>query len=98
MGRIIYLPFLLLFLLAGNLAVAQVGEIRGKVVEKGTKEGVAFASVAAFLNGAQVQGTVTDIDGNYSIKPLTPAKYDVKATSVGYTPAEVKGVLVSADK
>ncbi len=97
MGRKLYLPLFLISILGLN-ALAQTGEIKGRVLEKGTKEGVPFASVAALLGGSQVQATVTDIDGNYSIKPLNPGKYDVKATSVGYSPFEKTGVIVSTDK
>jgi len=97
MGKKFYVALFVL-VLTGINGIAQTGEIRGKVTEKGGKEGIPFASVAALLNGTQVQATVTDFDGNYSIKPLNPGKYDVKATSVGYQPQEIKGVLVSTDK
>ncbi|MBP6334923.1 MAG: TonB-dependent receptor, partial [Bacteroidia bacterium] len=96
MGRKFYLP-LCVFLLTAVSSFAQTGEIRGKVTEKGGNEGIPFASVAALLNGTQVQATVTDFDGNYSIKPLNPGKYDVKATSVGFQSQELKGVVVSVD-
>src|SRR6185295_11076280 len=96
MGRKIYLPLFIITLFSFS-AFAQSGEIRGRVLEKGKNEGVPFASVAALQDGAQIQATVTDIDGNYSIKPLTPGRYDVKATCVGYSPAQTSGVLVSID-
>ncbi|HNS12536.1 MAG TPA: carboxypeptidase regulatory-like domain-containing protein [Bacteroidia bacterium] len=97
MGRKFYLPLFVLVLL-GTSSFAQTGEIRGKVTEKGGNEGIPFASVAALLNGTQVQATVTDFEGNYSIKPLNPGKYDVKATSVGYQASQISGVIVSSDK
>lgn len=97
MGRKFYLPLVVLILF-GFSALAQTGEIRGKVTEKGGKEGIPFASVAAFSNGAQIQAAVTDFDGNFVIKPLPPGKYDVKATTVGYQPSMRTGVLVTVDK
>ncbi|MBK9543451.1 MAG: carboxypeptidase-like regulatory domain-containing protein [Bacteroidetes bacterium] len=97
MGRKFYLP-LIAMLFIGIGAFAQSGEIRGKVTEKGGKEGVPFASVAALLNGTQIQAAVTDFDGNFSIKPLNPGKYDVKATCVGYNAQAIQGVLVTIDK
>lgn len=97
MGRKLYVLLLLLLCLCG-VSYAQTGEIRGRVTEKGGAEGVPFASVAAMLNGVQVQATLTDFDGNYVIKPLNPAKYDVKVTCVGYTAKETRGVLVTTDK
>lgn len=98
MGRKFYLPLILISFFFGTAVLAQTAEIRGKVTEKGTNEGIPFASVAAFMGGSQVQGSVTDIDGNYVIKPLNPGKYSVKATSIGYSPAEVSNILVAESK
>jgi outer membrane receptor protein involved in Fe transport len=98
MGRKIYLPFLFAFFFISTASFAQSGEIRGKVVEKSNGKPVAFATVAVFLNGTLTSGATTDDDGKYSVKPLTPGKYDVKVSSVGLTTAEIKGVVVSADK
>jgi hypothetical protein len=97
MGRKLYLPLFIVLTFVFSNAFSQTGEIRGRVIEKGGTEGVPFASVAALQDGAQVRATVTDIDGNYVLKPLTPGKYDVKVSSVGYSPSETKNVLVSVD-
>ena len=96
MGLKFYLLLVILFF-SVVVSEAQTGEIRGKVTEKGGKE-VPFASVVALVNGIEVQGSIADFEGNYSIKPLNPAKYDVKATSVGFSPVLKKGVVVTVDK
>ncbi len=70
MGRKIYLPVVVL-ILSAFAATAQTGEIRGKVTEKNGAE-IPFASIAALVNGVQVQASVADFEGNYSIKPLNP--------------------------
>jgi hypothetical protein len=98
MGRKLYLPLIIVFTAIFSSAVAQTGEIRGRVIEKGGTEGVPFASVAAMQSGAQVIATTTDIDGNYVLKPLSPGKYDVKVSYVGYTPSGLNSVLVTVDK
>ena len=96
MGRKFYL--LLVVLILSVFAVnAQTGEIRGKVTEKGGSA-IPFASVAALIKGTQVQAAVADIDGNYTIKPLSPGTYDIKATVVGYTAVLKSGVIVTVDK
>lgn len=97
MGRKIYLS-LILFTCVLTGAFAQSGEIRGQITERGGKDGVPFASVAATQGGQQIIATLTDLDGNFTLKPLGPGKYDVKATCVGYSPAEMTGVLVTVDK
>ncbi|MFZ7114667.1 MAG: TonB-dependent receptor domain-containing protein [Bacteroidota bacterium] len=97
MGRKLYLSLVVLILL-GFTASAQTGEIRGKVTESGSSEGVPFASVTAKMNNSIIQGAITDIDGNYVIKPLNPGKYDIEVTSIGYQPARQTGITVSIDK
>lgn len=93
------LSFTTAFIVAtGFAALAQSGEIKGKVLDKTTKEPLPFANVVVEMNGAQAGGAQTDFDGNFTIKPLTPGRYDLKASFVGYNPISVTGVLVSADK
>ena len=57
-----------------------------------------FANVVAERNGTQDGGAQTDFDGNYTIKPLTPGEYTVRASFVGKQPAQINGVIVSIDK
>lgn len=86
-------------LIAGTTAFAQgSGGIKGKVVDKATGEGVPFANVIAMLNGVMAGGAQSDINGDFTIKPLAPGKYDVKASYVGYQPTQISGVVVSSDK
>ena len=96
MGRKFYLPLVVL-VFSFLISEAQTGEIRGKITEKGGAE-IPFASIAALVNGTQVQATVADFEGNYTIKPLSPGKYDVKATSIGYSTVLKSGVIVTVDK
>jgi outer membrane receptor protein involved in Fe transport len=93
-----YLVAVTALLFSGITAFAQTGSIQGKVVDKISKEPIPFANVAAYLNGALIGGAQTDFDGKYSIKPLNPGSYNVKATIVGYGAKEVTNVIVSADK
>ncbi|MBL7923499.1 MAG: carboxypeptidase-like regulatory domain-containing protein [Bacteroidia bacterium] len=97
MIRNVYLT--LVFLLLGAVgATAQTGAIRGKILDKATKEPLPFASVVAEMNGTQVGGAQSDFDGEYTIKPLQPGSYTLKVTYVGYTDLVITGVLVSNDK
>lgn len=85
-------------LLAAVTAYGQGGAIKGRVVDKATKEGVPFANVIVTLNGVMSGGAQTDLDGNFTIKPLAPGKYNVKASYVGYQPTEIQGVVVAEAK
>lgn len=77
---------------------AQQGALQGKVVDKDTKEPIAFANIIVENKGSQVGGTSSDFDGNYSIKPIPPGKFDVKATFVGYKTKIIQGVTIGADR
>lgn len=62
-------------------AWAQTGEIRGTVTDKATGETLIGAAVVY----AEGQGTITDIDGGYTLS-LPNGTYTLKATYVGYEP------------
>ncbi len=77
---------------------AQSGALKGKIIDKSTKEPVPFANIVVELNGNMVGGGTSDFDGNYTIKPIPAGKFVVKASYVGYSTLQMNGVLVYADK
>lgn len=84
-------------LFSASYIFAQTGDISGKVKdEKG--EGIPFATVTVVQNNNIIKGVQTDFDGNYTLKPLSPGKYDVKFSYIGYQPQLRTGVVVSAEK
>ncbi len=87
-----------LILATSLMTYAQQGSLQGQVRDKDTKEAIPFANIVLENNGTQVGGTTSDFDGNYTIKPIPPGKYDLKATYVGYKTVLTKGVLISGDK
>lgn len=95
MKKVLY--FIAFLALSTSLALAQSGEIQGKVTDAKTSEGVPFANVAVEINGT-LRGAQTDFDGFYSIKPVPPGAYDVNISFVGYATDITEGVIVNADK
>ncbi len=87
-----------LVLTANLLVFSQSGTLRGKVIDKDTKEPIPFVNIVVELGGTQAGGTTSDFDGNYTIKPITPGKYDLKATYVGFKPVLVKGIQIKSDQ
>ncbi|MCX6311774.1 MAG: TonB-dependent receptor [Bacteroidetes bacterium] len=89
--------FVLAILLAGvTVSTAQSGGgIKGKVIDKATREGIPFAVVTVSMNGVTAGGTQTDLDGEFQIKPLAAGVYIVKIQYTGYQSVEQKGVIVS---
>jgi hypothetical protein len=76
---------------------SNVGEIFGRIVDE-KKQPLDFASVRALEGGVVKGGSNTDQNGNYRIKPLSPGKYNVIVSYVGYQTQEIQGVLVGNDK
>jgi len=99
MLRKIYFSFVTL-LLFGSASFAQNdgGAIKVVLKDKSTGETIPFANVVVYRGGVQVGVATTDMDGNATIKPLSPGKYDVKGVYVGFTPQQVTGVLVGESK
>lgn len=93
------LSLALTLLVFGFGAIAQIGTgtLKGKVTDdKG--EPLPFANVVVELNGTLVTGTLTDFDGNYTIKPISPGRFDVKVSMVGYSTSQVNNVQVTDSK
>lgn len=74
------------------------GALKGKITDKDTKEAIPFASVVVEQGGKQFGGVNSDIDGNYTIKPLAAGKYDIKAVYVGYKPLMIEKVVINNDQ
>lgn len=77
---------LLLFLLSGfTLINAQTVSIKGKLTDE-IKEAAIGASVLLLnpRDSAMIKGTVTDIDGTYSLRVEPQQKYILKIMSLGY--------------
>lgn len=82
-------------LLMANFVLAQ-GTIKGTITDPKTKEPVPFANVVAKQDGKQIKGTQTDIDGNFTLKPLPVGQYDIQASCVGYNTYTREGFTVKA--
>lgn len=96
MFRKIYLTALLgLFT---TLAFAQTGTLKGVITNRVTGAPVDFANVVIMKNGVQKGGTSTGLDGSFTIKPIDPGTYTVKASFAGYTTFSLEGVIISANK
>lgn len=90
--------FVVLALISASALFAQSGSIKGVVTDAETKEPVPFANVVVERDGNQVTGTMTDFDGNYTLKPVPAGKFSVLVSSVGYQKKQLNNVVVNVDK
>jgi outer membrane receptor protein involved in Fe transport len=83
--------------ISANVMVFSQGTLKGKITDKATNEPIPFANIIIEQGGKQSGGTTSDFDGNYTIKPIPPGKYDVKATYVGYKPIMITNVVITGN-
>lgn len=94
------LKLMLLALAVSLVAGAQQhpGMLKGTVTDKQTGEIIPFATVVLKQNGKLLAGATTDIQGMYAIKNISPGKYTVECSFIGYSTYKIEGVTISADK
>ncbi len=76
--------------LIGLSTMAQTGEVRGVVHEKGTGVPIDFANVYLKEN---FQGSVTDENGFFTITGIKPGKYTLFCSFVGYDSAQASIII-----
>src|SRR3989304_670669 len=93
---ITFLINLSIILILVNSAVfgGTTGKISGKVIDKETKEPIIGANVV--IEGTYF-GAASDIDGYYYINNVTPGKYSVKISAIGFHKVTVENVAVRID-
>lgn len=85
---------ILCWALAAGAFAASTGQIKGRLIDKDTKEPVVGASI--LIKGTKI-GNLTDFDGNYIITRVDPGTYTLVISSVEYKNVEVTGVKVNSD-
>lgn len=86
--------FSICFVLSIFYSLAQTGTIRGTVYDEKTGETVIGATVV--IKGT-INGTITDFDGNYSLK-VEPGIHDVVVSFVSYEAKTITDIAVEAGK
>ena len=85
--------FLLLFAIAGNVAMA---DEKANIVKQGTVRGRIIDAAKQTLPGASIYieklrtGVTSDVNGFYTFSNLDPGTYTIKVSYVGYSPVELK--------
>src|SRR5437867_5229803 len=90
-------PVVLLFallLLPAMVFAGVTGKIRGKVVDRDSKESLVGANVA--VEGTSL-GAASDVNGEYTVSNIPAGTYSVKVSYVGYSAVTVSNVRVNAD-
>jgi len=91
-----FLLIIITVLLASqNITLAGTkGKVAGRVTDTSSGEPLPFVNV--IIMGTNL-GAATDIDGYYTILNVTPGRYTIKASAIGYNNVSVQDVGVSID-
>jgi len=90
----VYRALILLLSVAGTLQAGTTGKLAGRVTIKGSGEPMIGANV--LINDTDL-GTATDAEGNYYILQVSPGKYTVRFTMIGYQALIMKDVRIQVD-
>jgi len=83
----------MLMLFTSNLIFAQTAKITGKVVDKANGE--TLIGLAVGIEGT-TKGTLTDVEGRFSLTGLTAGKYNLTFRYLGYQAKTITAVEVKA--
>ncbi|MCE6992257.1 TonB-dependent receptor domain-containing protein [Dyadobacter sp. CY323] len=78
---------------------ADGGKLVGKIVESPTHAAVSFATIALLMSkdSALVNGVVSDENGIFTLANVTPGKYILRVTNMGYQTLFVPNVSVATE-
>lgn len=83
---------------SANVLLAQTGSLKGTVTDKVTGETLPTANIVVKDGDEIIAGGSTDLDGDYTIKPIVPGSYLIEITFVGYADYRINNVIISANK
>ena len=92
-----YILIVLLFINQLTFAQNNKQNIRGIVIDKLSQTTLPGANVQ-ILNGTENKGTSTDANGNYVLKEISPDRYEIKVTFIGYKDVIIPNVVVTSGK
>jgi len=81
--------------LATRSLAGTTGALAGKVTDVSTGEVLPGVNIVIVGSG---RGGVSNTKGEYSITGVTPGKYTVRASLIGYKPIEAKNIEIEADQ
>lgn len=73
------------------------GTLSGSVYDSQTGEPLPFVNISVYKDGEMVNGSYSDFEGLFNIKPLQVGFYNVEASYVGYNSNNISNVRISSN-
>lgn len=86
-----FIAFLFLLFILPSLTFAQVGGLKGSVIDGSTGEKLAFANL--IIKGTNF-GAAANLDGNYYIRNIPVGKQTLEVSYIGYTSKSVEITII----
>jgi len=87
--------FSFLFIISLNLFAQQPGALSGNILDAKTNE--PLPGVNIILRGTYY-GAATDLNGNFSIKNISPGSYNIEISFIGYKTLQFTGTKIEPNK
>lgn len=81
----------------GSVYMNGTGMLKGRVVDLSTKAPLDYVTITLSLHGVKVQAGISDEEGEFLFRNLTPGEYTLQANFVGYSPAVIRGIVIERD-
>jgi hypothetical protein len=92
-----YIIIILFFITQLSFAQSNKQNIRGVVIDKLSQTMLPGATVQ-IISKTDNQGAVTDANGNYILTGVSPNRYEIKASFIGYKEEIIPNVIVTSGK
>lgn len=92
-----YIFLITIFISQISFAQNNKQNIRGVVTDRLSQTTLPGATVQ-LLKGSESKGTSTDLNGNYVLTDVSPDRYEIKVSFVGYKEVSVPNVVVTSGK
>jgi outer membrane receptor protein involved in Fe transport len=81
---------------AGNVSIK--GNISGKILDTQTKQPIEYGNIVLlnFRDSSLVNGTVSNNAGSFMLDNISPGRYIVKVSYIGYSPKILDSIFVSS--
>ncbi|MDP3929541.1 MAG: carboxypeptidase regulatory-like domain-containing protein [Bacteroidota bacterium] len=73
------------------------GIVKGRVADANTKRALEFVSISITQNGKTIASTMSDEDGAFIFKNISPGMYHLKSTYIGYSGSIIQNIGVEKD-
>lgn len=91
------LLFFFILIISTSLSAQVTQVLRGTIIDKQSETPLIGAAIE-IINSNPIQGSITDVNGNFEITSVTSGRYTLQISFVGYNTATISNIVVNAGK